>query len=130
MKAARARWLLNRLRCMPLAEFGYRLRQAGTCMLEKRGLLDGRASMMAAPRQPLKCGPPALARGEADALLRAADLICAGHVTLFAGRSFDVGVRPEWNRDPATGVLGPAIFCGDIDVTDRARVATSSTCGS
>ena len=43
-------------------------------------------------------------------------------MTLFAGRVVDVGAEPEWNRDPATGVLGPAIFYGDIDVADRARV--------
>jgi hypothetical protein len=122
MKAARARWMLNRLRCMPPAEIGYRLRQAGIGMLEKRGWLDARASIIAAPRQPLRCGAPALAAGEADALLREADYLCAGHVTLFAGRSFDVGAQPEWNRDPATGVLGPAIFSGDIDVADRALV--------
>jgi hypothetical protein len=123
MRAARALWLLNRLRCMPPAELGYRVRQAGLGMLEKRGWMTaGAPTPTALPRQPAMHGPPALAPGEADALLRDADRICAGLVTLFAGRRFDVGVLPQWNRDPATGIVGPAIFSGDIDVTDRALV--------
>ncbi|HEU4375014.1 MAG TPA: alginate lyase family protein, partial [Telluria sp.] len=91
-------------------------------MLEKRGWLDADASMIAAPRQPARHGPPPLLPGEAAALLRDADRICAGHVTLFAGRGAHVGALPEWNRDPATGILAPAIFYRDIDVTDRAQV--------
>ena len=123
MRAPRALWLVNRLRCMAPAEIGYRLRQAGVGMLEKRGWLDvGAAGIQAGPRQPGAIGPPPFDDGEADALLLAADRICAGHVTLFAGRRFDVGALPEWNRDPATGILGPAVFSGDIDVLDRALV--------
>jgi hypothetical protein len=123
MRPARALWLVNRLRCMAPAEVGYRLRQAGVGMLEKRGWLDaGSSGMQDAPRQPARNGLPPLDQGEADALLLAADRICAGHVTLFAGRGFDVGALPEWNRDPATGILGPAGFAGDIDVLDRALV--------
>jgi hypothetical protein len=63
-----------------------------------------------------------LAPGEVETLLAAADRICAGHVTLFAGRSYVVGAEPEWNRDPETGILAPAVFAGDIDVTERALV--------
>jgi hypothetical protein len=65
---------------------------------------------------------PPLGAGEAEALLREADRVCAGHVTLFAGASFEVGALPEWNRDPATGILAPCVFAGDIDVADRALV--------
>jgi hypothetical protein len=122
----RALWLLNRLRCMAPAEVGYRLRQAGIKVLEKRGWLDvGRASasvLRAGPRQPGAFEPPPLADGERQALLAAADRICAGHVTLFAGRRYHVGPLPQWNRDPASGVLGPATYCGDIDILDRALV--------
>ena len=120
----RALWLLNRLRCMRPAEVAYRLRQAGINLLEKRGWLDtvNGGAIQASPRQPgvLKLLP--LADGERDALLLAADRICAGHVTLFAGRSFNVGALPEWNRDPASGILGPAVYAGGIDVLDHALV--------
>ena len=123
----RALWLLNRLRCMQGAEIGYRLRQAGIGVLEKRGWLDsgsggGAGAIQAGARQPGAIGLPLLADGERDALLLAADRICKGHVMLFAGHSVDVGALPEWNRDPASGVLGPTDYAGDIDVLDRARV--------
>jgi hypothetical protein len=120
---ARARWLVNRLRCMTPAEAGYRLRQAGVGMLEKRGWLDlGAARIRRAPRVPGVTGAAPLEQGEADALLLAAARICAGQVTLFAGHRFDVGARPEWNRDPATGIRAPATFASDIDILDRALV--------
>jgi hypothetical protein len=122
----RARWLLNRLRCMGPGEVAYRLRQAGIKVFEKRGWLDvGSGSgnaMQAGPRQPGAFELPPPATSEREALLLAADRIRAGHVTLFAGRSFDVGPLPEWNRDPASGVLGPGVYSGDIDILDRALV--------
>jgi hypothetical protein len=123
MKAARARWMFNRLRCMPPAELAYRMRQAGIAMLEKRGWLGaGAGAPTAAPRRPALEGPPAMDEGEAEAIQAEADRICAGHVTLFAGRHCGVGARPEWNRDPGSGILAPSVFAGDIDVADRARV--------
>lgn len=116
----KALWLLNRLRCMAPAEVGYRLRQAGVGVLEQRGWLDaGAGPIVAAPRAPALVGAPPAADA---ALLQSADLVCAGHVTLFAGQRVDVGARPEWNRDPASGILGPATFAGAIDVLDRALV--------
>ena len=122
---ARAIWMFNRLRCMQPAEVGYRLRQAGIKVLEKRGWLDignGAGAIEASARQPGVFIPPPLADDEKSALLLAADRIRAGHVTLFGGQSFDVGALPEWNRDPASGVLGPSRYCGDIDILDRALV--------
>ncbi|MES2757507.1 MAG: alginate lyase family protein [Pseudomonadota bacterium] len=95
----RALWMVNRLRCMRPAELGYRLRQAGVAMLEQRGLLGAvREDVVAAPGKPAMRGLPPLDPGEAEAMVQAADRICAGHVTLFA-RSVDVGAAPEWNRD-------------------------------
>jgi hypothetical protein len=119
-RAQRVTWLLNRLRCMPMGELGYRARQAALGVLEKRGMLD-----LAAPPPRVDAratgvkGVPALAPAEVEALLLDADRICAGHVTLFADRRFDVGPLPDWNRDPDSGVLGPSIFSGDIAITDR-----------
>ncbi|MDL2357389.1 MAG: alginate lyase family protein, partial [Pseudomonadota bacterium] len=97
--------------------------QAGVAVLERRGWLDAAdPAPSAAPRQPGVLGAPPLAAGEAAALLREADRICAGQVTLFAGLRADVGARPQWQRDPATGIVGPATFSGAIDITDRALV--------
>ncbi len=122
MSTARAQWMVNRLRCMPPAEIGYRLRQAGVGLLEKRGLVGAaRADPHAGPARPALRGLPPLDPGEAEALLLAGSRVRAGDLVLF-GRRFALGAQPEWNRDPATGVAGPAVFSGDIAVTDRARV--------
>jgi hypothetical protein len=122
-RAARIGWLLNRLRCMSLGELGYRLRQAAVGRFEKHALL-GRAAPPAAARAPAFAPDrgPALEPREAEDLLANVDRIRAGHVLLFAGRRFDVGPLPQWNRDPDSGILGPAIFAGDIAITDRALV--------
>jgi hypothetical protein len=123
MKAARMQWALNRLRCMTPAEIAYRIRQAAIKALEKR-LRTGHVPgiVTAAPRTPGMPGAPALLPAEAEALLADADRICAGQLTLFAGKRFDVGALPEWNRDPATGIAAPTMFAGDIDVTRRELV--------
>lgn len=105
--AGRLAWLLNRLRCMPPAEIGYRLRQAGLHLLERRGWLGhaGAASglgSVAAP--PVPHGAPPLAAADLAALLSEADRILAGEVQLFAAHRFQVGAPPRWNHDPQSGV--------------------------
>jgi hypothetical protein len=119
---ARMTWMVNRLRCMSVAEVGYRVQQAAVTKLAKR--LDGAAPPVATPRAlTLRLqGAPALAAAEREALLQDAENILAGHVQLFSSRRFDVGVPPAWNRDPESGVTGPSIFSADIDVGDRDRV--------
>jgi hypothetical protein len=107
-------WWMNRLRCMSVAEMGYRVRQAARTRMARSAA--GRAAPEPLPRaRTFRIqGAPELAPGQVEALLAEADRICAGHVVLFADRSFDVGVPTVWNRDPYTGVTGPSIFAGDI----------------
>jgi hypothetical protein len=114
-------WLVNRLRCMSVAEVGYRIQQAAVTRVAKR------VRARAAPPLPRARtfdvhGAPALSQPEREALLADADSICAGHVVLFANRRFDVGLPPVWNRDPDSGVVGPAIYAGDITITNREQV--------
>jgi hypothetical protein len=114
-------WLVNRLRCMSVAEVGYRIQQAAIKGVAKR--MRGRA----APPLPRArtfhvSGAPLLFDAEREQLLADADSICAGHVVLFANRRFDVGMPPVWNRDPDSGVVGPAIFAGDISISNREQV--------
>jgi hypothetical protein len=114
-------WLVNRLRCMSVAEVGYRIRQAAVTRVAKR------VRARAAPPLPRARtfnvhGSPTLSQAEKDVLLADADSICAGHVVLFANRRFDVGMPPVWNRDPDSGVVGPAIYAGDITITNREQV--------
>ncbi|WP_229429317.1 alginate lyase family protein [Massilia sp. ST3] len=118
-------WLVNRLRCMSVAELGYRVRQAAAIRMGRR--LSGRQAPPAPPPLPRALtlavdGVPELDPQEIEALLLDADRICAGHVVLFAERRFDVGVPTAWNRDPETGVTGPAIYAGDIAITNRELV--------
>lgn len=130
MRSNRLPWLLNRLRCMSPGEVLYRVRQAVVGGLEKRGILGwhapgapprlGAGAVMAAPAFPV--GLPPLTEAESAAVLADAGRILEGQVLLFAGRRFDVGARPQWNRDPASGITGPAIFAGDIAILDRAVV--------
>ena len=118
-------WLVNRLRCMSVAELGYRVRQAAATRMGRR--LSGRAAPPPPPPLPRAltlavAGAPELDPQEVEALLADADRICAGHVVLFAERRFDVGVPTAWNRDPDTGVTGPGIYAGDIAITNRELV--------
>ena len=115
-------WLVNRLRCMSVAEVGYRVRQAAATRMGRR--MAGRTAPAPLPRALTLgvSGAPALDPREIDALLADADRFCAGHVVLFAERRFDVGVPTAWNRDPETGVSGPAVYAGDIAITNRQQV--------
>lgn len=121
--AERLAWLVNRLRCMSLGEVGYRMQQAAVGRLERRAMQHWSAPAPASPARALpRAGTPPLAPGEADAILLDAERIKAGEVVLFAESRFNVGPQPEWNRDPASGVLGPSVFAGDIRITDRELV--------
>jgi hypothetical protein len=125
-------WMVNRLRCMSVAEVGYRVQQAALAKVGRR--LAGQAPPPALPRTRSWClgGAPRMDPGEAEALLAEADRILAGHVVLFGAKSFDVGgradplpgesVTPAWNRDPDTGVTGPATFSADIAIDNRELV--------
>ncbi len=115
-------WLVNRLRCMSVAEVGYRMRQAAATRMGRR--MAGRTAPAPLPRALTLgvSGAPTLDPHEIDALLLDADRICAGHVVLFAERRYDVGVPTAWNRDPETGVSGPAVYAGDIAITNRQLV--------
>jgi hypothetical protein len=119
---ARMLWMVNRLRCMSVPELGYRVRQAALTTLARRRQRHPAPPPLPRARTFPLHGAPLLPPAERAALLADAERILAGHVVLFAGRSFDVGALPSWNRDPDTGVVGPAIFSADIAIADRERV--------
>jgi hypothetical protein len=108
-------WLVNRLRCMSVAEVGYRIQQAAAKGVAKR--VRPRATPPLPRARTFRVdGAPSLSPDERERLLADADSIRAGHVVLFAERRFDVGMPPDWNRDPETGVVGPSIYAGDIAI--------------
>lgn len=109
-------WLVNRLRCMSVAEIGYRVRQAASRRMTRGTARRAAPAPLPRARSFDVHGAPALDPLQIDALLAEADRVCAGHVVLFADRSFDVGVPTVWNRDPDSGITGPAVFAGDIAI--------------
>ena len=109
-------WLVNRLRCMSVAEIGYRVRQAARTKMARSAVRRAAPAPLPRARSFDVQGAPALDPLQVDALLAEADRVCAGHVVLFADRSFDVGVPTVWNRDPDSGITGPAVFAGDIAI--------------
>jgi hypothetical protein len=125
MNAGTMGWLVNRLRCMSVAEMGYRVQQA-TAIRLARGTTDRAAPPQSLPNPRTLMldvrGAPELDARDVEALLLDAERICAGHVVLFAERRFDVGVPTAWNRDPDTGVTAPAVYRGDLTITDRDMV--------
>jgi hypothetical protein len=114
-------WLVNRLRCMSVAEVGYRIQQAAAKGVAKR-VRPRAAPPLPRARSFNVSGAPAMSAAEREALLADAASVEAGHVVLFAERRFDVGMPPLWNRDPESGVTGPAIYAGDIAITNREQV--------
>jgi hypothetical protein len=84
-------WLVNRLRCMSVAEVAHR---AG------RALARPRLAPQAAQADGVTFahpGAPALEPTERAALLQEATGIDAGHVPLFACHTVDVATPPDWN---------------------------------
>lgn len=86
------RWLLNRLRCMSIAEVAHRAGRA----------VAGRPRLHAlAPRGDgvvfMQPGQPALTQGERAALLDEAAAIDAGRVPLFTTHTAQVTTPPAWN---------------------------------
>lgn len=121
---ARARWYLNRLRCMSRAEIGHRLGRALRARSERLGI---------GPRPAVKQQQPDLGRCAAPWLaptpdidpglyVAAADRIASGKLDIFAMRAVDYGLRPDWNRDPVTGIVPPLAFGKLLDYRDPTRV--------
>jgi glycosyltransferase involved in cell wall biosynthesis len=132
----RLRWTVNRLRCMTAAEVAHRMLRAAMATIEKRRLPLAAPPLQAwptpgsappadrgwPPLYPDVTGAPALAPDDVAALLADADRICAGQITVYAAQVVDVGMAPDWHRDPASGLVGPSIYAGDIVVGDAAQV--------
>jgi hypothetical protein len=90
-------WMLNRLRCMSVAEVVHR---AGRALVRPRlGPQPPQADGVTFARP----GAPALDAAERAALLQDAAAIDCGRVPLFASHTVDMATPPDWNAalDPA-----------------------------
>jgi hypothetical protein len=86
------RWLLNRLRCMSVAEVAHR---AGRAVAGQPRLTDLPAQCAGVVFA--QAGVPALDAAERAALLAEAGAIAAGRVPLFATGIIAVSAPPQWN---------------------------------
>jgi len=104
----RARWYLNRLRCMGPAEIPHRLARALATQLEQVAPWDRDVPLpdLRVAEQPWIEVNPAV---DPSPYLAAADRIVAGRLDVFG---LDVALEspPRWNRDPRTGIDAPLSF--------------------
>lgn len=86
------RWMLNRLRCMSLAEVAHRAVRAAAGRPRLRPLpAQGDGVVFGGP------GAPPLTTAERAALLAEAAAIAAGRIPLFARQEIQVDTPPRWN---------------------------------
>jgi hypothetical protein len=86
------RWMLNRLRCMSMAEVAHRAGRAVAGRPRVRALPAlGDAIVFAQPDAPV------LAAEERGAVLTEASAIAAGRVPLFASQTIALDTPPQWN---------------------------------
>jgi hypothetical protein len=113
----RARWYLNRLRCMEPKEIPHRIARALTTRVEHLVPWPSKipAPDVAVHETPWVCRAPAVA---AAAYFAAADRIVAGKIDIFALRDVPLDSPPRWNRDPRTGVDAPLSFGKLLDYRD------------
>jgi len=116
-------WYWRRARCMPTAEVGHRLLQFALFKGGKRGFL--RTTSVRPPD--VGCladmhGCVAPEGVDADRCIAEAERILSGRVSIFASPDMDVGIPPNWNRDPKTGVVAPLIYGPELAITDKSVV--------
>ncbi|HEU4603076.1 MAG TPA: hypothetical protein VFS24_13965, partial [Steroidobacteraceae bacterium] len=114
-------WAVRRLSAMSAPEVGYRIKQKLQASIEKVGLVAdtpaprlsevGRAWVEDLPKQ-----------FEVRKYSQAADMILAGHFSVFAMRAAPLGFPPQWNRDPKTGRIAPLVFGKTLDYRDEQLV--------
>ena len=126
----KARWRLNRLRCMTPVEVAHRVVRALGARVERwaapaAGLVP--APDLARASRPWLCSPfkwrpgPADRIEEASCLTAAADIL-AGRFDVFALKGVALGSPPAWNRDPRTGREAPPVYGKLLDYRDPKRV--------
>ena len=112
----RARWVLNRLRCMLPQEIPHRVARALTAQVEQLvawGPVPPAANLGARETPWVHLRPTV----DAAAYLAAADRIVAGKLDVF-GLHVTLDSPPRWNRDPRTGVEAPMRFGKLLDYRD------------
>ena len=116
-------WYARRLSRMSVPEIAHRIGRAGRVRLERRGLLA--ALQPPLPDIPDHPGPATfvhVAGIDSRPYERAAERLIAGESFVFAKKLDFAGRRPDWNRDPLTGIAAPLIFGKALDYRDERLV--------
>ena len=115
-------WRVNRLLSMGTAEIAYRFGRSVQAHLEALGI--GLARATAAPENGASVSWPAqLSREFAlEPYREAGERILAGRFDVFALRDCELGLPPDWNRDPKTGTRAPLRFGKTLDYRDERSV--------
>lgn len=115
-------WLFNRLQCMSIAEICHRFQVLGCVTLERKGFLS--ASNVPSPDlgEQSALWFKASSLIEPSSYLEAADKLLTGKLSIFSLSNFEIGVPPEWNRDPKTSIIAPLKFGKTLDYRNEQLV--------
>ena len=114
----RARWYLNRLRCMTPVEIAHRLGSAVKLRAERLGFADLRRVPPPEPTATRAWIATRIATAHTERYVAAAARIATGRLDVFDLRDADLGAPPRWNRDPRTGIEAPLAFGMLLDYRD------------
>lgn len=104
-------WYYNRFRCMSVAEVSHRAAATLSSKLQEKGFFIAKPARVVSgfDKTPATLWLGGQCADEAG-LLKAADRILEGYLTIFAQENCAIGHPPEWNKDPLTGTVSPLGF--------------------
>jgi hypothetical protein len=114
-------WLINRLRTMGLGEVLYRVRQAASVELARRGYCATNTfHLLNIPSRPFLA---LLSHNFDFSVYRAAGhWVMEGWFQIFALKKSSLGFPPQWNREPLTGITAPLTFGKTLNYRDESLV--------
>ncbi|WP_288841343.1 alginate lyase family protein [uncultured Deefgea sp.] len=113
-------WYMNRLRCMSLPEVLHRVAAHSRKLLQEKGLLlaHSKAPERVVATAPWIQKPEHLSSDECAAILNSAAHLLAGRWDVF-GQRLPLGMPPDWQVDPLTGIRAPFSFGLRLAISQR-----------
>lgn len=119
---AKLGWYWNRLRLMSVAEIGYRFSTSLKKRAHKIGFFTARSVSAPDFSAFIKQEHKKVNIHDESLYIRMADKIASGQFDIFALKNAELGVLPEWNRDPKTGKRAPLSFGLTLDYRDASII--------
>lgn len=113
-------WYINRLRCMSLTEVSHRVAEHSRKLLQERGMLlaPSKPPERIVVISPWIQKPEQLNSNECAAILNSATHLLAGRWDVF-GQRLPLGMPPDWQVDPLTGIRAPLGFGLRLPISRR-----------